>query len=94
MIASDSQPWRDHAECRGSGTDKFFPERGEMTTAAKAVCHGCTVRDECLEYALATGEKFGIWGGLSERERRRVRRQRRLGPRLSLGVPADGRVTS
>ena len=54
----------------------FFPERGASTREAKEVCRGCVVRGECLEYALANGEKFGIWGGLSERERRRLRRQR------------------
>jgi WhiB family redox-sensing transcriptional regulator len=58
--------------------DLFFPERGASTREAKAVCRGCEVRDECLEYALDQGEKFGIWGGLSERERRRVRRQRAM----------------
>jgi len=42
------------------------------------VCRGCVVREDCLEYALANGEKFGIWGGLSERERRRLRRQRAM----------------
>ncbi len=42
------------------------------------MCRGCVVREDCLEYALANGEKFGIWGGLSERERRRIRRMRTL----------------
>jgi WhiB family transcriptional regulator, redox-sensing transcriptional regulator len=62
--------WQDAANCLGVDPDLFFPER------AKEVCKGCVVRGECLEYALANGEKFGIWGGLSERERRRLRRQR------------------
>ena len=48
----------------------------QSTREAKEVCKGCVVRGDCLEYALANGEKFGIWGGLSERERRRLRRQR------------------
>jgi WhiB family redox-sensing transcriptional regulator len=48
------------------------------TREAKEVCRGCVVREDCLEYALANGEKFGIWGGMSERERRRIRRQRAL----------------
>jgi WhiB family transcriptional regulator, redox-sensing transcriptional regulator len=59
----------------------FFPERGASTKEAKSVCHGCEVRPECLEYALRHGEKFGIWGGMSERERRRLRRQRALARR-------------
>ena len=72
------QRWQERANCLGVDPDLFFPERGASTREAKAVCRGCEVRVECLEYALAHGEKFGIWGGLSERERRRVRRQRAL----------------
>jgi WhiB family transcriptional regulator, redox-sensing transcriptional regulator len=70
--------WQDLANCLGVDPDLFFPERGASTREAKEVCRGCVVRDECLEYALANGEKFGIWGGMSERERRRIRRQRAL----------------
>jgi WhiB family redox-sensing transcriptional regulator len=74
----EGQRWQERANCLGVDPDLFFPERGASTREAKAVCRGCEVRGECLEYALAHGEKFGIWGGLSERERRRVRRQRAL----------------
>jgi WhiB family redox-sensing transcriptional regulator len=70
--------WQEQANCLGVDPDLFFPERGASTREAKGVCRGCEVRLECLEYALDHGEKFGIWGGLSERERRRVRRQRAL----------------
>ena len=70
--------WQERANCLGVDPDLFFPERGASTKEAKSVCGGCEVRMECLEYALRHGEKFGIWGGLSERERRRVRRQRAL----------------
>jgi WhiB family transcriptional regulator, redox-sensing transcriptional regulator len=70
--------WQDYANCLGVDPDLFFPERGASTREAKEVCRGCVVRQECLEYALANGEKFGIWGGMSERERRRIRRQRAL----------------
>jgi len=70
--------WQDGANCRGVDTDMFFPERGASHREAKAVCRGCTVREDCLEYALVNGEKFGVWGGLSERERRRIRRKRGL----------------
>ena len=66
--------WQDYANCLGVDPDLFFPERGASTREAKEVCRGCVVREECLEYALANGEKFGIWGGMSERERRRIRR--------------------
>ena len=62
--------WTEEANC------KFFPERGASTRKAKAICRACTVQDECLEYAVEQSEKFGIWGGLSERERRRIKRQR------------------
>ena len=75
---SDGRRWQERANCLGVDPDLFFPERGASTREAKAVCRGCEVRAECLEYALDHGEKFGIWGGLSERERRRVRRQRAL----------------
>src|SRR3954449_6827056 len=70
--------WQERANCLGVDPDLFFPERGASTREAKSVCRGCEVRVECLEYALQHGEKFGIWGGLSERELRRVRRQRAL----------------
>ena len=75
---ADANRWQERANCLGVDPDLFFPERGASTREAKGVCRGCEVRVECLEYALAQGEKFGIWGGLSERERRRVRRQRAL----------------
>ena len=74
----EERRWQEQANCLGVDPDLFFPERGASTKEAKAVCRGCEVRVECLEYALSHGEKFGIWGGLSERERRRVRRQRAL----------------
>lgn len=70
--------WQSQANCLGVDPDLFFPERGASTREAKTVCRACVVRSECLEYALINGEKFGIWGGLSERERRRIRRQRSL----------------
>lgn len=74
----DEQGWQVAANCLGVDPDLFFPERGASTREAKAVCKGCQVREDCLEFALTNGEKFGIWGGLSERERRRIRRQRSL----------------
>lgn len=73
--------WQGLANCLGVDPDLFFPERGASTREAKEVCRGCVVRDDCLEFALANGEKFGIWGGMSERERRRIRRQRAVARR-------------
>jgi WhiB family redox-sensing transcriptional regulator len=73
--------WQDLANCRGADADLFFPERGASTRAAKGICKECSVREDCLEFAIVSGEKFGIWGGLSERERRRIRRQRAVAAR-------------
>ncbi|MBC8363634.1 MAG: WhiB family transcriptional regulator [Actinobacteria bacterium] len=70
--------WQEFSNCLGVDPDLFFPERGASTREAKEVCRGCVVQADCLEYALQNGEKFGIWGGMSERERRRIRRQRAL----------------
>jgi WhiB family transcriptional regulator, redox-sensing transcriptional regulator len=70
--------WQRFANCLGVDPDLFFPERGASTREAKEVCRGCVVREDCLEFAITNGEKFGIWGGLSERERRRIRRARAL----------------
>ena len=71
------ESWRLDALCAETDPEAFFPEKGGSTREAKRVCSGCAVRDECLEYALSNDERFGIWGGLSERERRRVRLARR-----------------
>lgn len=73
--------WQDEANCVGVEPNVFFPERGASTREAKDICRGCVVRLDCLDYALTKGEKFGIWGGLSERERRRLRRQQALASR-------------
>ena len=72
----DQLRWQDQAACLGMDPDLFFPERGASTREAKSICRTCVVNGECLEYALANAEKFGIWGGMSERERRRIRRLR------------------
>ena len=78
LYGRQERSWQIQANCMGVDPDLFFPERGASTREAKEVCRGCVVREDCLEYALANGEKFGIWGGMSERERRRVRRARAL----------------
>ncbi|MEE9297776.1 MAG: WhiB family transcriptional regulator [Acidimicrobiia bacterium] len=70
--------WQDGANCKGANASLFFPERGASTRAAKGICRECAVRVDCLEFAITTGEKFGIWGGMSERERRRVRKERQI----------------
>ena len=78
VLQGTDRAWQRQANCMGVDPDLFFPERGASTREAKEVCRGCVVREDCLEYALANGEKFGIWGGLSERERRKIRRRRAL----------------
>lgn len=67
--------WQDRALCAQTDPEAFFPEKGGSTREAKRVCSSCEVRTECLEYALAHDERFGIWGGLSERERRKLKRR-------------------
>lgn len=72
----DEEPefWYDKALCAQTDPEAFFPEKGGSTREAKRICESCEVRRECLEYALEHDERFGIWGGLSEMERRRLRR--------------------
>jgi WhiB family redox-sensing transcriptional regulator len=72
--AGEEPDWQERALCAQTDPEAFFPEKGGSTREAKRICSGCDVRAECLEYALAHDERFGIWGGLSERERRRLRR--------------------
>jgi len=69
--------WHGHAACAGIDPDLFFPERGASTAEAKRVCRGCEVRHDCLDFAMVNGEKFGVWGGKSERERRALRHRMR-----------------
>jgi WhiB family redox-sensing transcriptional regulator len=71
---SEEVSWQERALCAQTDPEAFFPEKGGSTREAKKICTGCEVRSECLEYALLNDERFGIWGGLSERERRRRRR--------------------
>ena len=69
--------WRQLGACTGLEPTMFYPDDGDEALEAKAVCAGCGVRVACLEHALASREKEGIWGGATERERRRIIRQRR-----------------
>lgn len=64
--------WHRDAACRGLDPEVFFTERGERTDAPKAICAGCPVRVECLEYALDNREPIGVWGGLSAVQRERI----------------------
>ncbi|WP_010524678.1 WhiB family transcriptional regulator [Nesterenkonia sp. F] len=67
--------WQVDALCAQTDPEAFFPEKGGSTRDAKKVCGACTVQQECLDYALANDERFGIWGGMSERERRKLRKR-------------------
>jgi WhiB family transcriptional regulator, redox-sensing transcriptional regulator len=67
--------WAERALCAQTDPEAFFPEKGGSPNEAKRICSRCDVKAECLEYALANDERFGVWGGLSERERRRLKRR-------------------
>jgi WhiB family redox-sensing transcriptional regulator len=71
----DPHPWQADAHCAQTDPEAFFPEKGGYTRDAKKICAACEVRAQCLEYALKNDERFGIWGGLSERERRKLRKR-------------------
>ena len=75
MLTPDDPEWQEKALCAQTDPEAFFPEKGGSTREAKRICTGCEVRAECLEYALEHDERFGIWGGLSERERRKLKRR-------------------
>lgn len=67
--------WQERALCAQTDPEAFFPEKGGSTREAKKICEVCPVRAQCLANALEHDERFGIWGGLSERERRRLKRK-------------------
>lgn len=69
--------WKVRGACAGLDPDIFFPETDEVADEAKSICADCSVRISCLEHALASREKDGVWGGATARERRRIIRQRR-----------------
>ena len=79
IIAAEraDQTWRTRAACRGLDPDLFFQERGENSAPAKAICSGCPVAAQCLEYALTAYVRQGVWGGLTDQELRLLRRRRR-----------------
>ncbi len=72
---ADELLWQERALCAQTDPEAFFPEKGGSTREAKRVCLSCDVRGECLDYALFNDERFGIWGGLSERERRKLKKR-------------------
>ncbi|MDA8342069.1 MAG: WhiB family transcriptional regulator [Actinomycetota bacterium] len=82
--AAGGPGWWQWGACRGMDPDIFFPDQGGDSKTPKEICHACTVEMECLDYALENRERFGIWGGQSERQRRSTRaaryRSARRGP--------------
>ena len=69
--------WREKAACRGSDPDLFYPVNEDEADEAIAICMVCSVQEPCLEYALAARERYGVWGGTTEKDRRRIWRKRR-----------------
>ncbi|MET7361732.1 WhiB family transcriptional regulator [Streptomyces sp. NPDC005562] len=76
MTAEPELAWQEQALCAQTGADFFFPEPGSSVREAKDICRMCEMRTACLEYALNNDERFGVWGGLSEKERYALRRDR------------------
>ena len=74
-VDDDALAWQTDSLCAQTDPEAFFPEKGGSTRDAKKICSSCEVRVHCLEYALENDERFGIWGGLSERERRKLRKR-------------------
>ena len=77
VLRTYAEPWMGEALCAQTDPEAFFPEKGGSTKEAKRVCLSCPVRETCLEWALANNEHFGIWGSKSERERRKIARDRK-----------------
>lgn len=73
---AEATHWTDMAYCKGQATELFYPEKGGSSRAAKGICALCIVPSVCLEYALEADERFGVWGGLTARERRILERKK------------------
>jgi WhiB family redox-sensing transcriptional regulator len=72
---TEERPWVVFSACRSADPEEFFPTTKEQEDRALAICATCPVRIECLEYALEARERFGIWGGLTDKQRRRLLRR-------------------
>ncbi len=84
-LGISGQSWVDDAICSQTDPESFFVEKGGTTKPAKLICQGCPVRQQCLDYALKHDERWGVWGGYSERERRRLQRGENVTPTLNRG---------
>ena len=94
MSAETEMEWMLHAKCRGVAPTAFFPSDGVGVERAQRVCENCPVRMECLEYALEHRIEHGVWGGTSERERRRIARRRRQPGDIASFSPTGQLVTT
>lgn len=88
-LLAEQADWQEHALCAQTFPDAFFPEKGGSTREAKQVCLACEVKAQCLAYALENQERFGVWGGLSERERRRLQSRGGAGVDRDWSASAD-----
>jgi len=88
-LLSERLEWQDDALCAQTDPEVFYPEKGGSTRDAKRVCLGCEVRAQCLQYALDHDERFGVWGGRSEVERRKLRNTTPRPPRRRSKLTAD-----
>lgn len=75
LLLHDDRPWVSYAACRDSDPYLFFPGANGDTSEALTICSSCAVREQCLDYALTVPERYGVWGGTTERERRRILRR-------------------
>ncbi len=80
-VDPEDQRWQEDANCRGEDPELFMPKRGVPITSARRICEECVVRIDCLEYALANynyDTDHGVWGGKSQQERKKIRRERAI----------------
>jgi len=75
MVDLEERPWAAYASCRRADSELFFPVDDEDAEAAIKICRGCAVREECLGWALDSRIRYGVWGGTTERDRRRLQRR-------------------
>jgi WhiB family transcriptional regulator, redox-sensing transcriptional regulator len=88
LLDGRAEPWRDQGLCAQVDPELWFPEKGGTPEPAKRICAACPVLTECREYALVNVELYGVWGGLSDKERRRMRRQKTAAAVSDLGEAA------
>jgi WhiB family transcriptional regulator, redox-sensing transcriptional regulator len=84
-----TEEWMAKGLCRSEPPSRFFPSDGVGVEVARRICAECPVKAACLEYALRNGIDHGVWGGTSERERRRIARRRRLATQATLEPAAE-----